>query len=148
VPLLEDFLIYSEYGRSLANLHLKYETFENTSCVISISDHTKSDSELYKVEKMRFRKKDDKSSIHFNQFVTISNIPTELYEYRINGKSPIEWVMDRYVTKIDADSGIANDPNDFSEDPKYVFNLLLSVISMTTQILDLQKTLPKLEIPK
>jgi predicted helicase len=56
--------------------------------------------------------------------------------------------MDRYVTKIDADSGIANDPNDFSEDPKYVFNLLLSVISMTTQILDLQKTLPKLEIPK
>lgn len=97
---------------------------------------------------MRFGKNGNKSVIHFNQYITISNIPEELYSYFINGKTPIEWVMDRYVVKEDTDSGNLNDPNDYSEDPKYIFNLLLSVISMTKKVLELQKNLPALAIPE
>ena len=96
---------------------------------------------------MRFGKGGDKSVIQFNQFITISSIPDEIYSYLINGKTPTEWVMDRYMVKEDADSGNLNDPNEYSQDPAYVLNLLLSVIAMTKGILDLQKTLPKLVIP-
>jgi predicted helicase len=66
----------------------------------------------------------------------------------INGKTPIEWIMDRYSVKEDADSGNMNDPNSYSEDPKYVLNLLLSVIAMSKNILELQKSLPTLVIPE
>lgn len=148
VPLLEDFFVYSKYGRSLAKLHLDYEKIEGTHCDVKILDTKVSEKELYKVTKIRFGKSDDKSTIFFNQYITISNIPKEIYGYLINGKSPIGWVIDRYQIKEDSDSGIINDPNEYSDDPKYVFNLLLSVIAMTKKILDLQKTLPKLVIPE
>jgi predicted helicase len=148
IPLLKEFDEYAQFGKELAHIHLNYESFTNDFVTVNISKSTNDESKLYRVEKIRFEKKDDKSSIIFNQFIKISGIPIESYAYVVNGKSPIEWVMDRYVTKVDADSGISNDPNDFSEDPKYVLNLLLSVIAMTTKVLELQKTLPKLEIPK
>jgi predicted helicase len=96
---------------------------------------------------MRYGKGGDKSVIHFNQYISVSGIPEEVYSYLVNGKSPVEWVIDRYAIKEDADSGNLNDPNDFSDNPKYVFELLLSVIAMTTKIIELQKTLPKLVIP-
>ena len=83
-----------------------------------------------------------------NKRIAISNIPQEVYTYLINGKTPIEWVMDRYMVKEDSDSGNINDPNEYSDDPKYVFNLLLSVITMSREILSLQNSLPKLVIPE
>jgi predicted helicase len=148
VPFLDDFAAYSEFGRKLTHLHLNYETFKNTLCEINIADTSKDDLELYKVEKMRFGKDDDRTILFFNRYITISNIPEEIFEYIINGKSPIEWIIDRYLIKEDSDSAILNDPNEYSKDPKYVFNLLLSVIAMTKEILELQKTLPKLVIPE
>jgi predicted helicase len=148
VPLLDDFFTYSEFGRKLAKLHLNYENFENTLCQIDISDHSKDDLELYRVEKMRLRKDSDKTILVFNRYITIRNIPGVIFDYIINGKSPIEWIIDRYQIKEDSDAPILSDPNEYSDDPKYVLNLLLSVMAMTTEILDLQKTLPKLVIPE
>lgn len=148
VPFLDDFSIYSKYGRNLAQLHLNYEKNSGVYCDIEILEKKVSQQELYKVNKIRIGKRDDKSIILFNQYITISNIPKELFDYLINGKSPIGWVIDRYQVKEDSDSGIVNDPNEYSEDPKYIFNLLLSVIAMTKEILELQKTLPKLVIPE
>jgi predicted helicase len=146
VPLLGEFYDYSEYGRKVANLQLNYENFTNDFVNVEISQHISDLNKLYRVEKMRFGKNGDKSVISFNQFITLSEIPLDLYSYSVNGKSPIEWVMDRYMVKEDADSGIINDPNSFSDDPKYVLNLLLSVMEMTRRILELQKSLPKLVI--
>jgi predicted helicase len=148
VPLLGEFYDYSEYGRKIANLQLNYENFTNDFVNVEISQHISDLNKLYRVEKMRFGKNGDKSVISFNQFITLSEIPLDLYSYSVNGKSPIEWVMDRYMVKEDADSGIINDPNSFSDDPKYVLNLLLSVMEMTRRILELQKSLPKLVIPE
>lgn len=92
------------------------------------------DNPSFRIEKMRFAKKRnkegknevDKSIIIFNKDITVKNIPEKAYEYVVNGRSAIEWIMDQYQVKIDIKSNIVDDPNSYSEDPKYIFNLLLS----------------------
>jgi hypothetical protein len=148
VPLLDEFVVYVNFGRELARLHLNYENCENSIVKLNITEKAIDDKKLYRVDKMRFSKSGEKSEIQYNQYITISNIPQEVFSYFINGKSAVDWVMDRYLVKEDADSGNTNDPNDYSEDPKYIFKLLLSVIAMSMDVMELQKSLPKLKIPE
>ncbi len=66
----------------------------------------------------------------------------------VNGKSAIDWIIDRYQVKVDKKSGIKNDPNDWSievENPSYIFDLLLSVINVSVQTVDIVNELPKLK---
>lgn len=86
-------------------------------------------------------------SVQHNSKITIENIPEKAYEYVINGKSAIEWVMERYQVKIDTKSAIKNDPNDWAEEvgnPKYILDLLLSVINVSVQTVDIVNDLPRL----
>ena len=76
----------------------------------------------------------------------IFDIPERAYEYVINGKPAIEWIIDQYQVKKDKKSGIVDDPNEFSNNPKYIFNLLLSIINVSMQTIDLIESLPSLEI--
>ena len=107
----------------------------------------------FAVEKMRFAKvRDkngklvtDKSKIIYNGHITIENIPLKAYEYIVNGKSAIEWIMERYAVTIDKASQIKNDPNDWSrehEQPRYILDLLLSIITLSCQTMDIVKALP------
>lgn len=157
LPLVEkadDFWTFSKAGRELANLHLNYETVEPyKKCNILYSPFTnKGDRINYHVEKMRFGKIDsktvDKSIIHFNNAITIEHIPAEAYEYVVNGKSAIEWIMERYAITTDKKSGITNDPNDWARehnDEKYIFNLLLRIINVSVQTVEIVKGLPRLK---
>ena len=157
LPLVEkagDFWAFSKAGRELANLHLNYEAIEPYGkCVIVHAPlTTKGDSINYHVEKMRFGKIDskiaDKSIIHYNHAITIEGIPAEAYEYVVNGKSAIEWVMERYAITTDKKSGITNDPNDWARehnDEKYILNLLLQVINVSVQTVEIVKGLPNLK---
>lgn len=88
----------------------------------------------------------DKTSIIFNADITIKNIPEKTYEYMVNGRSAIEWIMDQYRIKPNNKSGITDDPNEYSENPKYIFNLLLSIINVSVQTVDLVNSLPKMEV--
>lgn len=111
LPLLEkpaDFWTFSEAGRALAELHLNYEMQPPHPDVVV----TGAEQGTFRVDKMRFPDKQDKTSIEYNPWITISHIPLEAYDYVINGRSAIEWVMDRYQIKTDKASGITNDPND------------------------------------
>lgn len=156
LPLVEkadDFWAFSKAGRDLANLHLNYETIEPyKKCNILYSPFTnKGDRINYHVEKMRFGKIDsktaDKSIIHYNNAIIIEHIPAEAYEYVVNGKSAIEWIMERYAITTDKKSGITNDPNDCARehnDEKYIFNLLLRIINVSVQTVEIVKGLPKL----
>lgn len=114
---------------------------------------------LYHVEKMRFAKKDgtdrngkpkkvdDRSRIIFNEHISIGNIPDIAYDYVVNGKSAIEWIMERYQITTDTKSGIRNDPNDWSREhqkPRYILDLLLSVINVSVQTVGIVKSLPHL----
>ena len=113
--------------------------------------------QYFAVEKMRFAKvRDengklvaDKTRIIYNSHITIENIPLKAYEYIVNGKSAIDWVMERYAVTIDKASQIKNDPNDWSrehEQPRYILDLLLSVIILSFKTVNTVDALPKLKI--
>ena len=131
----------SDIGKKLIELHLNYETIEPFRDVLIESKSNPS----YKVKKMKHPKKGELEKIIFNSDINISNIPLKAYEYVINGKSAIEWIMDQYQVKIDKDTGIVDDPNMYSDDEKYIFNLLLRIINVSVQTVDLINELPKLE---
>ncbi len=146
VPLLDEpkvFWAFSKAGRELADLHLNYETVKPAEVRV-----TGTESEFYTVEKMRFPSKADKSTILFNSKIKIEGIPAEAYEYIVNGKSAIEWIMERYQVTTNKDSGIKNDPNDWAEEvgnPRYILDLLLSIITVSLETVRIVKSLPKLK---
>lgn len=139
----EDFWAFSQAGRKLAKLHVDYEEVDPYEGVkVSGTQHNN-----YHVEKMKFIKKGDRSTIIYNDQITIENIPEKAYEYVVNGKSAIEWILDRYQVKTDKASGIVNDPNDWAKEvgnPRYILDLLLSVINLSVQTVDIVNSLPKL----
>ncbi len=106
------------------------------------------DTKFFTVTKMRFPAKRQKDNILYNSKVTISNISAKMYEYRFNGKPAIEWVMERYLVTTHAKSGIVNDPNDWAEEarnPRYILDLLLSVIHVSVQTVEIVGKLPKVK---
>lgn len=155
LPLLEkkeDFWAFSQAGRELAELHLNYETIEPYPfCKIKSEAFTKEgDFKTYRVQQMKFGKKDSKtdgkSVIIYNSAITISGIPKAAYEYVVNGKSAIEWLMERYAITTNSKSGITNDPNDWAKeqgDEKYILNLLLRIINVSMKSVEIIKSLPK-----
>lgn len=149
VDKLDDFWAFSKAGRGLAHLHLNYETVEPYKGVIPVFGA--GNRVDYRVEKMRFGKKDketDKSTIYYNSQIRIDGIPLEAYDYVVNGKSAIEWIMERYAVTINKDSQIKNDPNDWArehDDEKYIYNLLLRVITVSVETVKIVNGLPKLE---
>ena len=158
LPLVEspdDFWAFSRAGRDLAELHLGYERVKPyAECRIRLASSMRGDDTVdYRIEKMRFGKADgktvDKSVIHYNAGITIESIPLEAYDYVVNGKSAIEWVMERYVVKTDPASQITNDPNDWCrehDDPKYIYNLLLRLITVSLETMKIVRALPKLKL--
>lgn len=145
-----DFWTFSQAGRDLARWHLNYETVapypvqEHTS--ILMFDPAKD----FLVQKMTFGRKDkqvDKTTIVYNSHITLSGIPLEAYDYVVNGKSAIEWIMERYQVTVDKASGIRNDPNDWAKEhqkPRYIIDLLKSVITVSIETMKIVKALPSL----
>ncbi|UGS36460.1 type ISP restriction/modification enzyme [Capillimicrobium parvum] len=99
----------------------------------------------YRVEKLRFPSKRDRSSIIVSAHLTIAGIPERAYDYEVNGRPAIEWVMDRHQVRTDKDSGIRNDPNRYSDDPRYIVDLLLRVVAVSVKTLDIVDRLRALE---
>lgn len=150
IPIVKNKEKYVEVGQKLMDLHLNYEEVP----VYDGVEITIAEKPSYKVTKMRFAKKRDEkgksvndlSTIIFNSDITISNIPEKAYEYVVNGRSAIEWIIDQYQVKTDKKSGITDDPNDYSDDEKYIFNLLLRIINVSIQTVELINSLPKFEV--
>lgn len=143
IPKVKSKEKYVEIGRKLADLHLNYEdvpAYDGVNIVF------KSDNPSFKVKKMKHPKRGQLDTIIFNEDIVISDIPERAYEYVVNGKPAIEWIIDQYQVKKDKKSGIVDDPNEFSDNPKYIFNLLLSIINVSMQTMDLVESLPPLEI--
>jgi len=159
LPLVEDvkdFWAFSKAGRELAELHLNYETMPPYEGVtvspfeggLRGMTEKEVDNKIFRVEKMRFPKKDQKDTIHYNSSITISNIPLEAYEYVVNGKSAIEWIMERYQITTHKESQITNDPNDWADEvgnPRYILDLLLSIINVSVQTREIVGKLPKVK---
>lgn len=150
IPYAPDFKAFSQAGRKLADLHLNYETVEPWP----VQEDAKPKGDLndlayYRVEKMRFAslggRNKDKSVIIFNSRITLRGIPLQAYDYVVNGKSAIEWVMERYQVSTDKDSGIKDDPNDWCRehnDPAYILNLVKRVIRVSMETVAIVSALP------
>lgn len=145
VKSAKDFWAFSKAGRKLADLHLNYETVEMyPATVVGATDNP----EDYRVEKMRYGKNKDKTTLYYNAKITVTGIPLEAYDYVVNGKPALDWVVERQCVKTDKDSGIVNDANDWAietmHNPKYPLELFLRVITVSMETLKIVAALPKL----
>lgn len=142
IPNLKNKNSYIDVGRELCNLHLNYETIDPYTDVVIEGNKNPS----FKVIKMKHPKKNVLDKIIFNTDLIITNIPEKAYEYVINGKPAIEWIIDQYQVKTDKNSGIVDDPNLYSDNERYIFDLLLRIINISVKTVDLINTLPPFEI--
>lgn len=159
VKTAKDFWTFSQAGRDLADLHINYETVEPYPVEFEggkmfMENYTDAD---YRVVKMKFAKKrengktvNDKTTVIYNSKITMTNIPLEAYEYVVNGKPALEWVMERQCVKTDKKSGITNDANDWAietmRDASYPLKLFQRVITVSLKTMQIVRNLPKLEI--
>ncbi|MBX9925425.1 MAG: type III restriction endonuclease subunit R [Hyphomicrobiaceae bacterium] len=147
VKTAADFWTYSLAGRDLARLHLNYETVPTYDGVTVTGGKTASD---YRVEKMRYGAKKNRTTLIYNDKITVTGIPLEAYEYVVNGKPALDWIVERQCVKTDEDSGIVNDANDWAietmNNPKYPLELFLRIITVSLETMKIVKALPKLEI--
>lgn len=150
---IEDFMDFYKAGKELADLHLDYEN--EPACpdvIVEEFGMTDDPYEFYSVRKMRFPAKGQKDTIIYNGSIRVTNIPAKAYDYVVNGKSAIEWIMERYqVTVDDGKNGsmIKNDPNDWSREhnkPRYILDLLLSVINVSIKTVDIVNSLPSINL--
>jgi predicted helicase len=152
VPYASDFWAFSEAGRELANWHLNYEDVDPYPLREEGRELALEPVSHYRVEKMIFGKIGkamDKTVIHYNSRVTLRGIPLEAYEYVLNGKSAIEWIMERYQITKDKDSQIVNDPNDWCtehNDAKYIVNLVKRIVRVSLETMKIVKGLPALQL--
>ena len=153
VATYEEFAAFEKAGRALAELHVNYEAVKPyEGCTIEMAD-----APSYRVEKLAYGKiagqkgdaAKDRSTIIYNNSITIKNIPLEAQEYVVNKKSALDWIVERCCVSTDKDSGIVNDFNDYAKemgDEKYIFKLILRVITVSLETMKIVKALPKLNI--
>ena len=143
-----DFWGFSKAGRALADLHLNYETVKPYPLTIE-SKGTLSAAD-YRVEKMKFANKGDKTTVIYNHRITLKGIPEAAWDYVVNGKAALDWVIERQAVRTDKASGIVNDANDWAVEtmgnPKYPLELFQRVITVSLETQKIVKALPKLDI--
>ncbi|MGN8433234.1 type ISP restriction/modification enzyme, partial [Helicobacter pylori] len=132
IALSEDFKELSMLGKELGELHLNYENGEMHDSVKYTTLMNAEVEGYYDVVKM----KKDKDRIIYNHNIAITKIPQKAFDYVINGKSAIDWVIERYQKTMDKDSLIENNPNDYAGG-KYIFELLCRVIKLSEKSVDL-----------
>ena len=145
---ITDFQSFSQAGKQLAELHVGYEDVKPWTLTIREDSAGIAGKDYLQVRKMRFggtARQADKSVIRYNPHITIEGIPLAAYDYVVNGKSAIEWVMERYQYTTHKDSGITNDPNDWSDDPRYILNLLQKVVRVSMDTVKIVNSLPGLD---
>ncbi len=153
-----DFWAFSKSGRSLAKLHLDYETVKPYPVTLETAMRGKLPDSAYRIaDKMRYGKTkldgksvDDKTILVYNDHITLKNIPVKAYDYVVNGKSALDWVVERQCVKTDKDSGIVNDANAWATETmgnaKYPLELFQRVITVSLETLKIVEGLPALEI--
>jgi len=147
VPKVRDFAAFSEAGRNLSELHLKYEAVEPYRIT-----ETMAPGATFRVEKMRYLKRGrdtDKTTIVYNSDITVSDIPVEAQEYLLGSRSALDWIIERYQVKTDKASGIVNDPNDWAEEqgnPRYILDLIARIVTVSVETVKIVNALPPLDI--
>jgi predicted helicase len=150
IPKVKDFRGFSKAGRALAELHLNYETVEPFALDEIVQGAFDGDPyEFYRVNKLSFGARKDRSRIAYNSRITLAGIPDEAFGYQVNGKSALEWIIERYQVTTHKDSRITNDPNDYCREisnPRYILDLIRRIVTVSVESNRLVASLPPLEI--
>ncbi|UNF44538.1 N-6 DNA methylase [Bartonella krasnovii] len=159
VKSADDFWKFVTAGRQLGHLHVNYEDVEPYPVSFKKGNPKQTDisnlEKFYYVTEMKFAKiknskEKDKSTVIYNSNIIMTDIPKEAYEYIVNGKPALEWVMGRQCVKTDKKSGIVNDANRYAVEtvgnPAYPLELFQRVITVSLETMKIVKSLPKLEI--
>lgn len=146
IPISKDFGNFAKLGKTLFELHINYEAPRDSTVALENTYKGSDPADNYRVEKMAFGKAGDKTRIIFNRYITILDVPEEVYQFMVGGKSGVDWVVDRYRITVDKDSGLVNDPNQFADDPKYILNLVLNVIEVSKETLEITRSFPSLNL--
>ena len=155
VATYEQFMTFAEAGRKLTDLHVNFENVQPYAGVKI--EYTKDGAPSYRVTQMKWAKikgktgndAKDKSTLIYNDWITVKNVPLEAQEYVVNKKSALDWVVERACVSIDKASDIVNDFNDYAAgqgNERYPLELFLKVITVSLETIKIVKGLPPLEI--
>ena len=143
IPLTADFEAFAEAGERLAELHLGYETGEEYPLEILFEGPGEPRPEHYRIGNRAMRFADgEKTILVVNDHIRLGSIPPEAHGYQVNGRTPLEWLMDRYRITQDKESGIVNDPNEWFDDPKDLIRAICRIVRMSVETLGIVKGLP------
>lgn len=147
IPKVKAFKQFVEAGRALSELHLNYETVEPYPLIENVTPNGS-----LRVTKMRYAKEgrqDNKTTIVYNDSITLTGIPEEAQEYLIGSRSALDWIIERYQVKTDKASGIVNDPNAWGDehgDPRYILDLIKRITTVSVETVKIVNGLPSLEV--
>ena len=148
IPFVPDFYTFAEAGQLLADLHLNYETCEQyphlkvEPITPSLLWEQKPEHFLLGTRAMRFADKEERTTLIINEHVQLSGIPEEAHRYVVNGRTPLEWFIDRYKIKQDKASGIVNDPNGWFENPRDLVTAIERIIHVSVESTNIIEALP------
>ena len=148
IPYAPDFRTFAEAGKALADLHLNYETCEpypNLSVgplKPSLLWEEKPEHFRLGTRAMRFADKQERTTLIINEHVCVSGIPEEAHRYVVNGRTPLEWFIDRYKIKQDKNSGIINDPNGWFENPRDLITAIERIVHISVESTKIIENLP------
>ncbi len=144
IPFAPDFHAFAQAGAVLAYLHLNYETCEQHPLELIFSHQGEPQPKHFRLNKraMRFADKDTKTTLILNEHVRLSGIPKEAHRYVVNGRTPLEWFIDRYKITQDKDSGIVNDPNGWFENPRDLITAIERIVYVSVESTRIIEGLP------
>ncbi len=145
-PFLDNFWTFANAGKELSALHGDFDIVERDPMVkrLKASDSRPN----YRVEKITHEVLESALEIKLNGSLTLSGVSEALMSYFIGGRSLLDWIEDRYRVRTDKDSGIENDPNDFSDEPEYIAELVERLSTVAKRTMEIRASLPKLKVLK
>lgn len=148
IPQVGDFWAFANAGKELADIHVNYESAD----LYPLGGVPTGNENLRVEKKMAYGGKRgvDKTTLHYNDVITLTGIPERAHEYKLGSRSALDWIVDRYYVRVDKASGIVNDANAWGEEhgnPRYILELIQRIVTVSLRTVDIVESLPPLDIP-
>ena len=144
IPMAPDFRAFAEAGCALTELHLGYETCDEYPLETVFSGNGVPQATHLRIGTRAMKYTDDeKTVLVVNDHIRLAGIPAEAHEYQVNGRTPLEWFIDRYKITKDKNSGIVNDPNAWFDDPKDLITAIRRIVHLSVKTVEIVRGLPE-----
>ncbi len=147
IPFAPDFHAFAQAGHDLAELHLGYESCEEYPLELVFAGEGEPAPEHFRLGAKAMRLTSaERSVLAVNDFVSLAGVPAAAHDYQVNGRTPIEWFIDRYKVKKDKRSGIVNDPNGWFENPRDLIAAIRRIVHVSVETVRIVQGLPGLDL--